>query len=208
MIESASSLVTGQKLNAVKLSVKRNEPTSKIPCDVIHVSSVMGGMGPQSGGEGTGVEDLQTLVDRRLKHLKQQHGFSARDAVLRATRAGFPIGAALFSQIRKRPAGERWGPPQRKALLGIAAGLDLLDQEVLDAAYRSAGYKVPHRVYRRKRRPTERVLCDCNPTCSSVFGEVVVELPHTDFTCDEIDELVQELEKAATRLRERRTLSE
>jgi hypothetical protein len=152
--------------------------------------------------------DLQTLVSERLHHLKAEHKFTARNAVLRATLAGYPIRDALFSQIRARRAGEVWGPPKRLALLGIAAGLDLHEEEVLDAALRSAGYSVPHRVYIRQRRDTEGALCDCAPTHSGVFDEIVVECRHGDLTSDELDELVKEMEQYAARLRDRRTRSE
>jgi hypothetical protein len=150
------------------------------------------------------VDDLQTLVRRRLNHLLNEHEFTAADAVRRANDVGYWIADSTFSQIRKRPTGERWGPPKPYTLLGIAVGLDLPEGEVGDAALRSAGYPIPLRMYLRSSEATEGALCTCQPTHSGVFDELVVELPRPDLTRKKITQLVTAVEQAATQQREQR----
>ena len=144
------------------------------------------------------MEDLQSLVRRRLRHLSNRHQFTAVHACRRATEAGYPIPLSLFSQIQRRPIGERWGPPKTPTLLGLAIGLDLPRAEVGDAAWRSAGYPTPIRMY-PKAEVTESTLCTCEPTHSRVYEELVVMIPQPGLTNAEISHIANLFEEIVTR---------
>lgn len=136
--------------------------------------------------------------------MEREHEVNAATVCRRAADAGHPIAPSLFSQYAARPAGERWGPPKRAVILGLAVGLDLSVEEVADAASRSAGIPIPHRMYIRGPQATEGAICTCAPTHSGELGQLVLVLPHMGLTFEEISPLVKDIEKGFTRLRDRR----
>lgn len=153
--------------------------------------------------------DLQTLVRRRLRHFKTKHDVTARAAIQHAADLGRPVvDEYRLSQISGYATGKRWGPPRHDTLRGVAAVLELHDEEVQDAALRSAGHEVPIRVYVRSRQAAESALCDCDPTHSTGCEELVVELPPVELTGDDLVKLIREIDRTITRQMKRVTRSE
>lgn len=154
------------------------------------------------------MDDLQSLVWRRLRHLLTVHGITARAAVERARDAGFRLTEERVSQLKAMPAGARMGRvAERETVLGLAVALDVPDEVVIDAALRSTGYMVPVRMYLHDTQATQGAICvDCATPLSNV-DELIVVLPEPDLTPDEIKLFIQAFDDVAVRVLERRSHS-
>lgn len=141
------------------------------------------------------MEDLQTLVNGRLRHLLHEHGVTAADAARRARAAGYRVDESRLSQIASMATGERWVlMPHPRTMLGIAVGLDLLIHQVVDAAVRSTGIPVPVRHYASTMETDGDALCTCEPT-TRVFDELVVMLPPVALTHGDLVKLVHAIDE-------------
>jgi hypothetical protein len=155
------------------------------------------------------VEDLQTLVSRRLdylyEHEKSPTGtgpFTAADAVRRAAQNRRKITEARLSQIAAMPSGEKWGErgATNETIHAIAFGLDLPLERVVDAAMRSRGFPIPAR---KSDQATVSGICPTCPSPSGEFDELVIRVPRPDLPTEVVALLKQEVQKTVTRTLER-----
>lgn len=145
------------------------------------------------------MDDLQSLVRRRLDDLKRTRDWSLADVAQRAKRAGYPITKGRLSQIATGVRMTR--PSNADTLWALAHGLGLPIHQVADAALRSTGIPMPARRYHRGHdRATVRGVCASCPERSR-FDVTVIVLPDGDYTPDEIANLESVVEAEATHLR-------
>lgn len=160
--------------------------------------------------KGAEVEDLQTLVRWRLDNLRNRRNrrtFTARDAALRAAKAGLNVTEPRLSQIAATPPGERCAVTL-DTVWAIAVALDLHPSRVADAALRSTGKQVPVRRYSRKGGATTvSGIRAAYRTRSEGFDELTLVLPPLDLTKEEISELADDVDQFVTHLLERRAHS-
>lgn len=160
------------------------------------------------------MEDLQTLVRRRLdylyEHEKSPTGtgpFTAADAVRRAAENGHQISEARLSHIRAMPSGQRWGDrgATNPMIFAITTGLDLPIERVVDAAMRSRGFPIPAR---KSDRATVSGICPACKSRSGEFDELAIRVPRPDLPADIVALLEREVQKTVTQTLERHTHTE
>lgn len=168
------------------------------------MSCVMGRVGRAARRGRTSVDDLQTLITRRLDWLERKRGDNAADVLRRAAKAGYPISKGTLS--RHANGDFKGRVPSLRVLRALEAGLDLSLEELGDAALRSTGVPMPDRKYRRESdKATVRGLCaECTARLDE-FDELCIRVRKPNLTDREIAALERAVQKTVTRTLERPT---